>query len=102
MMFWVRPYRTERIHSFSAQVVQCTEGRGNGTLPWDWRRTALFTAFGAGYQGGAQYLIFNRALVRTRQANSLFISSLCQRPQQEYTHWYRSKVLRRCCACVSL
>jgi len=43
-------------------VVQWTEGRCNGTLPWDWRRTALFTAFGAGYQGGAQYLIFNRVL----------------------------------------
>lgn len=45
-------------------MVQWTEGRCNGTLPWDWRRTVLFTAFGAGYQGGAQYLIFNRVLVR--------------------------------------
>ena len=43
------------------------EGRSNrGNLPWDWRRTVLFTAFGAGYQGGAQYLIFNRGLVRCK------------------------------------
>jgi hypothetical protein len=34
-------------------LVQCVEDRGwwsSATLPWDWRRTALFTIFGAGYQ----------------------------------------------------
>jgi hypothetical protein len=47
-------------------LVQCVEDRGwwgSASLPWDWRRTALFTIFGAGYQGGAQYLVFNRVLV---------------------------------------
>lgn len=63
-IYTVKLLINQRAMSDSATYVGCVEAGPNATTPWDWRRSALFAAFGAGYQGGSQFIIFNRILVR--------------------------------------